>query len=126
MNKDELSRLKKVADSRMACHRKTRRWFRTQHHIVGSCCRQILDGKDINPYWQKLDSTMQNMTGLGPHYISDMKADLELFHMFPRFCATLKRHLSMIEPTYQAMVDKWLEIRRSLGQQGTPSEGTGD
>ena len=90
MDREELERLKKVADSRMAHHRQIRFWFRTQYHTVSRYCRQILDGGDLKHIWPKLDKVMQNMTSLGPHYISYMRADLEIFGMFPQFCAEVR------------------------------------
>jgi len=50
-----------------------------------------------------------------------MKADLERFQkygLFPRYCAGLKGHIGRIEQIYKDAVDKWLDIRRSLAENG--------
>jgi len=70
MDKDEAERLKREVGAIREHHKKLRRWFRTQFHTVGICCLKLLKREEIDRYWSKFDSAMQNMTSLGPHYIA--------------------------------------------------------
>ncbi len=121
MSRDELLKLKKVAESRMLSHRRNRRWLLIQFRAAKRYAREILDG-NFKQGWPKLDDLMKRMTSLGPHYIDNMKNDLRIFVVFPDFCSELEGHISRIEPVYQKMVDKWLDIQSSLVKNEEPPE----